>query len=72
MYDLYIDNTTVTLRMLPVCNCGYIFRDGVIIEEIIGEVRGYKYPTYSIDPPHCPKCNRLIDGIQYTPPHHSA
>lgn len=66
MYDLYIDNNkTVTLQMLPVCDCGYVFRDGVIIEEFISEVQGYKYPIYSIEPPRCPNCNRLIEGVQY-------
>lgn len=66
MYDLYIDNNkTVTLQMLPVCDCGYVFRDGVHVEEVIGEVKGYKYPIYSIDPPRCPNCNRLIECVSY-------
>lgn len=68
MEDLYFDNNkSVTLKMLPVCNCGYVFRDGVHIEEVIGEVRGYKYPIYSIDPPRCPRCDRLIDGVIIKP-----
>lgn len=66
MHTLYSDNDrAVTLKMLPVCDCGYIFRDGVHVEEVIGEVQGYKYPIYSIDPPRCPNCNRLIECVSY-------
>lgn len=66
MYTLYFDNDkTVMLKLLPVCDCGYTFREGVHIEEIIDEVETYKYPIYHIDPPRCPNCQRLIEGVLY-------
>ena len=68
MNDLYFDNNKpVTLKMLPVCDCGYVFRNGIHIEEFIDEAQGYKYPIYSIDPSRCPNCRRLIDGVVIEP-----
>lgn len=53
------------LRMLPVCSCGYVFKNGVIIHEDISETNGIKYAKYSIEPSNCPKCNKEIECVEY-------
>lgn len=53
------------LRMLPVCSCGHVFKNGVIIHEDIIEAEGFKHAKYSIEPPSCPQCNKEIECIEY-------
>lgn len=60
-----MEDYKTTLRMLPVCNCGYIFRDGIIIHEDINEKNGIKHATYSIEPQKCPNCGKEIEQIEH-------
>lgn len=53
------------LKLLPVCNCGYIFRDGVTIYKNTNEVKDIKYATYSISPNICPNCKKHIECVAY-------
>ena len=59
------------LKLLPVCSCGYIFTDGVVIRKDINtvEYKGVKdimkYPSYSIEPNICPNCKRVIECVEY-------
>ena len=64
--EMYLhDNNTVTLELLPVCECGYVFRDGIIFHEEISEINKWKYSQWLFEPAKCPKCQRIIDGIKY-------
>lgn len=54
-----------TLRMLTVCNCGYIFGNGIVIHENINEKNGIKYTTHSIEPSECPNCKKEIECIEH-------
>ena len=60
-----MEDYKTTLRMLPVCSCGYVFANGVITHEDIIELKGVKYTEYYIEPPNCPKCNKKIECIEY-------
>lgn len=53
------------LKMLPVCDCGYILKDGIVIHKNILEVNELKYPNYFIEPPACPNCKRKIECIEH-------
>lgn len=53
------------LRMLPVCSCGYVFREGVIIHKDINEKDEIKYATHSIEPYMCPQCKKEIECVEY-------
>ena len=62
----------VKLKLLPVCECGYVFRDGIVIEKTINVIDKIKdsdsvikYPKYSINPPMCPNCKRMIESVEY-------
>lgn len=60
---------TTRLRMLPVCECGYVFQRGIdTYEEVIqppGGITLMKYMVYGFDPPVCPNCNKTIEAIEY-------
>lgn len=59
----------MVVKLLPVCECGYIFREGIEITKNINEVKGsndhIKYGTYNINPPKCPNCKQIIEGVLY-------
>ena len=61
-------NEYTTVSMKPICDCGYIFRDGIeVYEEMISaKINGTTYshgvPVFS--PPSCPKCKKAIKNIQ--------
>ena len=56
---------TVRLKMLPVCSCGHIFQDGIIIHQDILGTNGMKYAIHSIEPPTCPNCKKEIECIEH-------
>lgn len=61
-----IENDTTRLKLLPVCDCGYIFRDGVIGYEDIHKMNNeIKVVHRSIEPPMCPNCKKRIECIEY-------
>lgn len=60
-----IKEPTVQFKMLPVCECGYVFRDGIIIYKDIREVNGVKYSEHFIQPWMCPNCQKIIDCVEY-------
>lgn len=54
------------LKLLPVCNCGYVFRDGVIVHEKVHTMNnGAKIPYRYIEPSICPNCKKRIECIEY-------
>ena len=59
-----MDDYKTTLKMLPVCNCGYIFREGIIIHEDINTKNKIKYATHTIEPAICPNCKKEIECIE--------
>lgn len=59
-----MEEYTTRLKMTPICNCGYIFGDGIIINESIVEINGLEYKKYSIEPSRCPSCRKKIDCIE--------
>ena len=59
-----MEDYTTKLKMLPVCSCGYVFREGVIIHQDIDERDGMQFPTYFIEPSKCPNCNKKIECLE--------
>lgn len=59
-----IKEDTVQIRMLPVCECGYVFRDGIVIYKDIREANRVKCPEHFIQPWMCPNCQKIIDCIE--------
>lgn len=65
-YGDYMENCKTRLKMLPVCSCGYVFKDGVIIHQSINDYMfRIGYPEYSIEPSICPMCKKEIECIDY-------
>lgn len=57
----------VTLTLLPVCKCGYVFKDKIILHRQTMEIdkSGYIKQQQFFEPATCPNCKRVIDCIQY-------
>lgn len=55
---------TTILKILPVCNCGYIFRKGITIHQEMLETNGWEYPKTICEPYNCPNCKKVIKGIE--------
>ncbi len=53
-----------TLKLLPVCECGYIIRDLQIGKDVI-EQNGIKYGVPYIRPADCPNCHKEIESIEW-------
>lgn len=52
------------LRLLPVCDCGYMFEDGIVVcEKTIETSNGIKYGKTCFEPASCPNCKREIECI---------
>jgi hypothetical protein len=60
-----MNELTTRLRLLPVCSCGYVFREGIVIHKIIHETNGIKYATHAIIPSMCPNCKKKIECIEH-------
>lgn len=60
-----MDKYTTTLKMLPVCECGHIFEDGIVLYKDIAEINNLKHAINRIDPPYCPSCKRKIECIEH-------
>lgn len=52
------------VKFLPVCECGYIFRKGIVCEEIVSERGSFKSCSYRFTPERCPKCGEMIQAIE--------
>lgn len=56
-------NDGTILRLLPVCECGYIF-EGIEIKKNKSIIDGkYTISKYSFKPCLCPNCGKNIEGI---------
>ena len=59
----------VDLKLLPVCKCGYIFKDGIKYHRRIIDITTKKEemfnPVFSFEPNVCPNCKRVIRCIDY-------
>lgn len=51
------------IRLIPVCDCGYLFREGITFHEEIEETEKFLIARTIIDPYRCPSCGELIEGI---------
>ena len=60
-----IKEPVVQLKMLPVCECGYVFQDGIVIYRDIRETNGVEHVEHFIQPWMCPNCQRIIDCVEY-------
>ena len=59
-----MEDCKTRLRLLPVCNCGYIFENGIILYEKTAETpNGIKYGKACFEPAACPNCKREIECI---------
>lgn len=55
---------SVTLTMLPVCECGQVISDlacGIIDKDIFN---GFKYQHAFFQPMYCPNCGRYITNLE--------
>lgn len=57
------NNKFVTVRLYPVCECGYVLRD-LKIERIISRNSLFATAKDIICPNICPNCNRVISTVQ--------
>lgn len=57
----------VTVTLTPICECGYIFKNGIICHRETMELSksGYTIQQLFFEPSICPNCKRAIDCIQY-------
>ena len=62
-----MDDRVTNVVLLPVCNCGYVFRNGITVIRYISNLEKtmLKCKEESIEPPFCPSCQRLIENIEY-------
>ena len=60
-----IKEPTVQVGMFPVCECGYVFRDGIVIYKDIREVNRFSCPEHFFQPWKCPSCHKIIDCVEY-------
>ena len=59
-----MEDCKVRLKLLPVCECGYIFEDGIVIYKNIAEAsNGIEYGKACFEPIACPNCKREIECI---------
>lgn len=59
------DINKTTLRLYPVCECGYVFRNLICGKEILTCKGGYEYSKPYFNPSKCPVCHREIETILY-------
>lgn len=59
------DNNKVTLRLYPVCECGYVFRNLICGKDILIGENGFKYSVPYFNPSRCPVCHKKIDSLLY-------
>lgn len=59
------DTDYTTLRLYPVCECGYVFYDLRCGKDILTAKnrRGFSSPYFN--PPRCPICHKKIGSIMY-------
>lgn len=53
----------ITLKMLPVCECGEIIRDIYAVEQFWKDDGGYRHKKVGFSPVCCPFCGNTIEGI---------
>ena len=52
------------VQILPVCNCGHVFEDGIEFHEEVVFADGTAQRNYVPIPRQCPQCGEMISGIQ--------
>ena len=62
---MYDDINKTTLRLYPVCECGYVFRDLICGKDILTAKNGFEYSSPYFDPPVCPVCHKEIEKLMY-------
>lgn len=65
-----------TVRMVPQCECGYIFSYLKISKVPKLEETGFRkstlFPMWDYNPVRCPQCGQSIDNVQITVPQNDA
>ena len=51
------------IQIKPVCDCGYVFQDGIEIHNEIVFVDGIYHDSHMVYPYKCPQCGEMIDRI---------
>jgi hypothetical protein len=54
-----MDNNPVAIKLLPVCECGYIFKELTVTEAL--DIGGSTFA-----PNHCPNCKGIIKSVSIT------
>lgn len=64
---MYDDDIFTELTLLPVCSCGYVFREGIELKcgvEVINNNEPLKVRTNTFTPSQCPNCKRFISSVK--------
>lgn len=51
------------LNLLPVCECGYVFREFKVNKEMTTLDNYYIRAESRFEPPECPNCKQFIEAI---------
>lgn len=65
MIKRYNDTDYTTLRLYPVCECGYVFYDLKCGKDILTGKNRLRLSSHYFDPPICPICHKKIGGVMY-------
>ena len=55
----------MVIKLIPVCECGHIFSDGIYCTNEEHEEGPITYCEQFFDPPICPECGEPIEGVEY-------
>lgn len=59
--------TTATVRMRPVCECGYVFPTLYCHEVTADTLGGVQIKKHYFEPARCPNCEKLIETVESIP-----
>lgn len=59
------DTDYTTLRLYPVCECGYVFYDLRCRKDILTAKGRCRFSSPCFNPPRCPVCHKKIGSIMY-------
>jgi hypothetical protein len=62
--DENMSNTT-NLVSLPVCECGYVFKNPILLKYDYMELDNFIFKIPIIEPNKCPNCNKKIESIMF-------
>lgn len=58
-------SNTTNLVSLPVCECGYVFKEPILLKYDYMELDNFIFKIPIIEPNKCPNCNKKIESIMF-------